>query len=91
MRKFLSILMLVCLLCGLALPAGAEGEPQLYVKVGDNYFDELTIPEGFSRTVAFYTKNGETDEYVPLSREAAPPFATISYITSRQRFSLFQR
>lgn len=67
MRKFLSILMLACLLCGLALPAGAEGEPQLYVKVGDNYFDELTIPEGFSRTVAFYTKNGETDEYVLLS------------------------
>ena len=45
MRKFLSILMLVCLLCGLALPAGAEGEPaQLYVKVGTDYHDSLSIP-----------------------------------------------
>ena len=39
MRKFLSILMLACLLCGLALPAAAE-EPvtpvQLYVKDGEN-------------------------------------------------------
>lgn len=68
MRKFLSILMLACLLCGLALPAGAEGEPaQLYVKVGTAYHDSLSIPEGFSKTVAFYTKNEETNEYVPLS------------------------
>ncbi len=68
MRKFLSILMLVCLLCGLALPAGAEGEPaQLYVKVGTDYHDSLSIPEGFSKTVAFYTKNEETNVYVPLS------------------------
>ena len=68
MRKFLSILMLACLLCGLALPVGAEGEPaQLYVKVGTAYHDSLSIPEGFSKTVAFYTKNEETNEYVPLS------------------------
>ena len=68
MRKFLSILMLACLLCGLALPAGAEGEPvQLYVKVGTDYHDSLSIPEGFSKTVAFYTKNEETNVYVPLS------------------------
>ena len=39
MRKFLSILMLVCLLAlGMALPAAAEeGSPaQLYVRVGDD-------------------------------------------------------
>ena len=67
MRKFLSILMLACLLCGL-VPAGAEGEPaQLYVKVGTDYHDSLSIPEGFSKTVAFYTKNEETNVYVPLS------------------------
>ena len=45
MRKFLSILILVCLLCGLALPAGAEGEPaQLYVKVGGLCDTKLTVP-----------------------------------------------
>lgn len=60
MRKFLSILMLACLLCGLALPAGAEGEPaQLYVKVGNNACtDTLTIAEGFTQTVTFYTDAG---------------------------------
>lgn len=59
MRKFLSILMLVCLLCGLALPAGAEGETQLYVKVGDGTCtNQLTIAEGFTQTVKFYTDAG---------------------------------
>ena len=71
MRKFLSILMLVCLLCGLALPAGAE-EPvtpvQLYVKDGENenYLTDITMSEGFSRTVVLYTKN-EGDTYTPVS------------------------
>lgn len=59
MRKFLSILMLACLLCGLALPAGAEGETQLYVKVGDGTCtNQLTIAEGFTQTVKFYTDAG---------------------------------
>ncbi|MCI7727041.1 MAG: hypothetical protein MSH58_07895 [Clostridiales bacterium] len=71
MRKFLSILMLACLLCGLALPAGAEeaGTPvQLYVKDGasDNYLTDITMSEGFSRTVVLYTKN-EGDTYTPVS------------------------
>lgn len=71
MRKFLSILMLVCLLCGLALPAGAE-EPvtpvQLYVKDGENenYLTDITMSEGFSRTVVLYTKN-EGDTYTPVT------------------------
>ena len=59
MRKFLSILMLACLLWGLALPAAAEGEPQLYVKVGDGTCtNQLTIAEGFTQTVKFYTDAG---------------------------------
>ena len=71
MRKFLSILMLACLLCGLALPAGAEepGTPvQLYVKDGasDNYLTDITMSEGFSRTVGLYIKN-EDDTYSPVS------------------------
>ena len=71
MRKFLSILMLACLLCGLALPAAAEeaGTPvQLYVKDGasDNYLTDITMSEGFSRTVVLYTKN-EGDTYTPVS------------------------
>ena len=71
MRKFLSILMLACLLCGLALPAAAEeaGTPvQLYVKDGasDNYLTDITMSEGFSRTVVLYIKN-EGDTYTPVS------------------------
>lgn len=67
MRKFLSILMLVCLLCGLALPAGAEepGTPvQLYVKDGasDNYLTGITMYEGFSMNLGLYIKN-ENDTY----------------------------
>ena len=62
MRKFLSILMLMCLLCGLALPAGAEepGTPepvQLYVKDGTSYLAGITISEGFSRNLGLYIKN----------------------------------
>lgn len=61
MRKFLSILMLVCLLCGLALPAAAEGEPQLYAKVeGGSCTNTLTIAEGFTQTVRFYSDAGGT-------------------------------
>ena len=76
MRKFLSILMLACLLCGLALPAGAEGEPQLYVKVGDNACtDTLIIPKGLTRTVSFYTdETGSTPllgAEIPTSSDSA--------------------
>lgn len=62
MRKFLSILMLVCLLCGLALPAGAEGEPaQLYAKVGDGagYQTNLTFEAGNTLTAKFYISNSD--------------------------------
>lgn len=67
MRKFLSILMLACLLCALALPAGAEGEPaQLYVKVGGPCDTKLTVPEGFvKKTIKFYADEGCTTEVVP--------------------------
>lgn len=75
MRKFLSILMLVCLLCGLALPAGAEepGTPvQLYVKDGasDNYLTGITMSEGFSRTVGLYIMN--EDSTYSLVSEGTP-------------------
>lgn len=71
MRKFLSILMLACLLCGLALPAGAEepGTPepvQLYVKDGTSYLAGITISEGFSRMVGLYIKNQDST-YSPVS------------------------
>lgn len=67
MRKFLSILMLACLLWGLALPAGAEGEPaQLYVKVGGLCDTKLTVPEGFvKKTIKFYSDEDCTTEVVP--------------------------
>lgn len=72
MRKFLSILMLACLLCGLALPAGAEGEEptpaQLYVKLNDgNWSENLNITQGQSVTVLFATENSETA--VPITGE----------------------
>lgn len=72
MRKFLSILMLVCLLCGLALPAAAEGEEptpaQLYVKLNDgNWSENLNITQGQSVTVLFATENSETA--VPITGE----------------------
>ena len=58
MRKFLSILMLACLLCGLALPAGATGE-QLYAKTGsgEGYLESLTFVAGEPLTARFYTSN----------------------------------
>lgn len=58
MRKFLSILMLACLLCGLALPAAAEGEPaQLYVKVGEStvFEKKLQLTTDDELDVRFYT------------------------------------
>ena len=40
MRKLLSILMLVSLLCGMLLPAAADGEPaELWAKLGDTVED----------------------------------------------------
>ena len=65
MRKFLSILMLVCLLCGLALPAGAEGEgggsttAKLYAKTGsgEEYLESLTFVTGETLTARFYISN----------------------------------
>ena len=66
MRKFLSILMLVCLLCGLALPAAAEGEEptpaQLYVKGEDDtdYQTSLSFQTGNTLTVRFYKSAEES-------------------------------
>ncbi|MDD5884227.1 MAG: hypothetical protein PUD70_09170 [Firmicutes bacterium] len=62
MRKFLSILMLACLLCGMVLPAGAEGELQLYAKVGtsDVFEKELPMPTDGELSVRFYTAEDES-------------------------------
>ena len=61
MKKFLSILMLACLLAlGMALPAAAEGGTltTLYVQVvGERRYSKgVTVPVGISRTVKFYIK-----------------------------------
>lgn len=69
MRKFLSILMLTCLLCGLALPAAAEGEEtQLFAKFDESVTPQnaLTIPKGLSRTITFFTTADGTD-FTPIS------------------------
>ena len=72
MKKFLSILMLACLLCGMVLPAAAEevSLAQLYARLEDEdeYVTELTIPVGLKREVSFFTKKDE--EYVEVT--AAP-------------------
>ena len=65
MRKFLSILMLICLLWGMVLPAGAEGEgggsttAKLYAKTGsgEEYLESLTFVAGETLTARFYTSN----------------------------------
>lgn len=73
--------MLACLLCGMVLPAAADGEEtaQLYVKVGDDYLTELTIPEGFSKIVTLYTKNEGTNTYSALT--AGTPSTTSTAVT----------
>ena len=60
MRKSLSILMLVCLLCGMVLPAGAEEggkAAQLYAQTGDDtdYQTSLTFEAGETLSARFYT------------------------------------
>lgn len=58
MRKFLSILMLSCLLWGMVLPAGAEGKTaQLYAQTGDgtDYRTSLTFEAGETLSARFYT------------------------------------
>ena len=60
MKKFLSILMLVCLLLGMVLPVAAEGEPSpLYAQEGDNteFQTSLTFEAGQSLSARFYTGN----------------------------------
>ena len=58
MRKFFSILMLICLLWGMVLPARAEGETaQLYAQTGDgtDYRTSLTFEAGETLSARFYT------------------------------------
>lgn len=58
MRKFFSILMLICLLWGMVLPARAEGETaQLYAQTGDgaDYRTRLTFEAGETLSARFYT------------------------------------
>ena len=59
MRKFFSILMLICLLWGMVLPAGAtEGETaRLYAQTGDgtDYRTRLTFEAGETLSARFYT------------------------------------
>lgn len=65
MKKFLSILMLVCLLLGMVLPVAAEGEgggsttAKLYAKTGsgEEYLESLTFATGETLTARFYTSN----------------------------------
>ena len=60
MKKFLSILMLACLLCGMVLPAAAEVEPSpLYAQEGDNteFQTSLTFEAEQSLSARFYTEN----------------------------------
>ena len=71
MKKFLSILMLACLLAvGMALPAAAEGEEtptELYAQFedSDEYVKELTIPADLRKEIFFFTKEG--DSYKPVT------------------------
>lgn len=60
MRRFLSILMLACLLAGAALPVAAEGSPaQLYAQTGEtgNFLTNLSFTAGESLSVRFYAGN----------------------------------
>ena len=62
MKKFLSILLLVCLLWGLALPAAAEGEApgKLYAKQHEGtWTDSLTITQNVPTKVWFSTEGTE--------------------------------
>lgn len=69
MRKFLSILTLACLLCGMVLPAAAE-HGQLYAKQSEGaWTDSLTVTQNVSTKVWFSTESAET---------AAPITGTIS-------------
>ena len=57
--------MLICLLWGMVLPAGAEGEgggsttAKLYAKTGsgEEYLESLTFVAGETLTARFYTSN----------------------------------
>ena len=81
MKKFLSILLLVCLLWGLALPAAAEGGTltTLYVQVvGERRYSKgVTVPVGISRTVKFYIK--EEAGYTEVEATPVVENSTIFY------------
>lgn len=88
MRKFLSILMLACLLCGMVLPAGAEGEPTLYVKVGDerDYKTSLSFQAGNTLSAKFYTAT--TEDSVVISSLTGSTGLTVTGPDTENNFTL---
>ena len=87
MRKFLSILMLACLLAlGMALPAAAEGT-ELYAQFedSDEKVKELTIPADLRKEVFFFTKEG--DSYKPVTSIPAAADPSVVEITKEPNVS----
>lgn len=91
MRKFLSILMLACLLCGLALPAGAEGKvAKLYAKYTDlndeTWFDALAITQNIAVSFCFSTE----EDGIPITGviTSSDPSLVISKTDTEGVFSL---
>ncbi|MDY4599259.1 MAG: hypothetical protein SPC78_06465, partial [Candidatus Faecousia sp.] len=102
MRKFLSILMLACLLCGMVLPAGAEGEEtaQLYAKLNDGtWVDGLAITQNIPASFCFSTEENGTlitdgitssDPRLVISKTDTEGVFSLtgSTLTASERFSL---
>ena len=79
MKKFLSILLLVCLLWGLALPAAAEGEApgKLYAKQHEGtWTDSLTITQNVPTKVWFSTEG--TEAPVVITGTIGPSSANVT-------------
>ena len=79
MKKFLSILLLVCLLWGLALPAAAEGEApgKLYAKQHEGtWTDSLTITQNVPTKVWFSTEG--TEAPVVITGTISPSSANVT-------------
>ena len=79
MKKFLSILLLACLLWGLALPAAAEGEApgKLYAKQHEGtWTDSLTITQNVPTKVWFSTEG--TEAPVVITGTISPSSANVT-------------
>ena len=75
MRKFFSILMLICLLWGMVLPARAEGgTARLYAQTGDgaDYRTRLTFEAGETLSARFYTAAAAESPTVPWAAARIP-------------------